>query len=220
MKRTFLILFALVATVWMAGPAMGDTSFNFKIGIPNTDLTPYPSPYLDVTINLGSGTDTGKALFDVKSLTSGNYLYLFGGEDALGLNFKLSTGVTVTLSDFVGTHWDKSGAINQDSFNSATFGPMNQGVSVFDGYTRALKELTFKATLSSGSFNDAATVLENNTSAYFAAAHIFVQNTTNTTDAVKTGFAGNGAAPLPGAVLLLGAGLCRLAAYARRRKED
>jgi hypothetical protein len=80
MKRKLLILVALVAVVcWLPGQAAADSSFNFFIGIPNADLNPYPSPYLNVTITLGSGADAGKALFDVKSVTSGDLLYLFGG---------------------------------------------------------------------------------------------------------------------------------------------
>jgi hypothetical protein len=227
MKRKLIIFLALVAVVCFAVPALADTSFDFQIGIPNSDLFPYPSPFLDVKITLGTGANAGKALFDVKSLTSGNYLYLFGGNDALGLNFDIPSGDTITLSNFVGTPWKNTPTISQaGSHNYSEFGVMNTTVSLSGGYTTALKELTFAATLKSGvtqvDFTDAAAVLMNNSKDYFAAAHIFIQDTTNTVDAVKTGFAGNGVAvvPLPGAMLLLGAGVARLVAYARRRQDS
>jgi hypothetical protein len=146
----------------------------------------------------------------------------------LGLNFNIPTDNTIALSSFVGTPWDvaPSSITQTGSGNFSEFGDMNTTVTLNDGYTRALKELTFTATLKDAlhnqvNFTDALTVLMNNTNnpAYFAAAHIFVQNTLDTAAAVKTGMAGNGV-PLPGAVMLLGAGMVRLVAYARRRKEE
>ena len=213
-KRAVIVLLAVAALLMLPLAAQADLTLagSFSIGIPDAALTTYIGPYLSVDVAAGG---TGVADFTVTSLTNGNNLYLFGGNDALGLNFNIPTGDHIALTAFAGTFWDATGAISQDPFGSSGFGTMNTGVSVFDGYTTALKGLTFTATLLNSSGIPVAfpggIVLVDNSDGYFAAAHIFVQNTLDTTDALATGFAGNGTqgtqVPVPPTVWLLGSGL-------------
>lgn len=229
MKKSMLKIcaaMALALILFMPGTVMAYTTFTFDIGVPNTDLSVFTGPYLQVTVNETSPTT---ANFDVKSLTNGGNLYLFGDTDAFAVNFNLGTGGSVSITDGVhpapsvnATGWDIAPTFVQvDTGNNVSdFGVMNTSLKFFDGYTRALKELTFTATLTGGTWSDSNNVLVNNGpngTGYFAAAHIFPQSVA-TGAGLATGFAGNGNVPIPPSVLLFGSGLVGLGILSRSRK--
>jgi hypothetical protein len=234
MKQKLVILLALVAVVcWSPVQAATgfEVDFSSTIGSGNTQLQGYGffGPYANVDIDW---IDANNANVRFSSLTdSGNsVIYLIGQDAYLNVNATTFSVGTVTGanagSNFSQTH--NPGAItdytvNIGSFNVSTFGSFNLDINIFDGYTHAVDTLIFSLTNTSGSWATAADVLAFNADGYDAAAHIFpASNPANgniDTYTGQTGFAAE-AVPVPGAVLLLGAGLVRLAAYARRRREE
>ena len=105
MKSKALIIVSILVMALMSVPAMADFSYGtFYISVGNADISLYPPPYLKVDVT-GSGA---VANFDVTSLTSGNLLYLFGGNDVFGANFNIPNGDKIVLSSFVGTPWDNA----------------------------------------------------------------------------------------------------------------
>jgi hypothetical protein len=218
-----LAMVVMVLAVFLPSGAMADfmvSEGTLYISSPNDTLSPYNPPYLKIEVTASGAV----ANFTVTSLASGNFLYLFGGNDALGLNFNIPTGDHIALTNFVGTPWKNSPDIEQaGSQNMSAFGRMNTTVSLSDGYKDALKGLTFTATLLNAANQPVnfpgGILLVENVKGFDAAAHIFVQDITNTNDTVTTGFAG-GTAPVPTSVLLLGSGLMGLGLLGYRRKRS
>ncbi|MFA5110081.1 MAG: hypothetical protein WC443_01610 [Desulfobaccales bacterium] len=217
----FLALAAALCLTPLAASAA--LTFDFDLNSPNLALSTYTGPYATVHIDVTSGN----AEFTVTGLPNSTLQYLLGGEAAFAANF----ATEVTLSGFDWTDGNGSTAFTPaydytpPTFQVSEFGRFNVKIDDFDGYGAAVTSLTFTATPSSGTFTDAASVLVNNsnTPAFYAASHIFVQDTLNPTEALTTGFAGNGdqgvVIPLPPTVWLMGTGLLGVGLLGWRRKK-
>ncbi|HLM84485.1 MAG TPA: hypothetical protein VK254_04755 [Candidatus Bathyarchaeia archaeon] len=134
----------------------------------------------------------------------------------------MSGSQSVDIANVAATGWDASPSlVSVGSGNTGNFGVMNTSLKYFDGYTSALRELTFTATLlGGGTWSSSNGVLVNNAAGYFAAAHIFPQDVADTSVAFQTGLAGNGNVPIPPTVLLLGSGLIGLIFLSRKRQRQ
>jgi hypothetical protein len=227
MKRKFIILLALLAVVFWAGSAM---AYSFILDETNLSSSSYPPGYLQATVSLLSGT---QAKVSVDSLLAGGYTYLFGQDDVFDFNVG---SVAVTVGS-INTSNSYSGFTPTAVTFAHTTGNNVDGGGLFDwigsatttGFPNAIDHLDFVLTRSSGTWTSEADVLtiagitqppHGTQYKNPALGHIMVWDGT-TNSATITGYAyGQTVVPLPGAMLLLGAGLCRLAAYARRRQED
>jgi hypothetical protein len=219
MKRKLVILLALVMVVcWLPGQAAADATYQFtsEFTVPNVGLAASGvTDFGTIGINLD---ETGK----IATVTLiAKDIYLIGGDNG----FQLTKDSGVTASGFTSPDTTPGvtfpGPTNVDGFGDFNL-VIDFGSAAADRFSTA--EFTLTATTSWGS---ASTVLEGNAggglSGYDAALHFFnVPNPAypaSSTTQYLTGWAAE-PVPLPGAVLLLGAGLVRLAAYARRRREE
>src|SRR5262249_44946398 len=187
--------------------------FTFNLTSPNPAISPYPSPYVLVTVNRTSSTT---ATITFTSLTTGGFTYLMGDGGSVGVNVNgafTASGLTGTgPTGFNGPQLSFAGAGSEDGFGS-----FNLTVNNFDGYTWSLNSISFNLTRTSGSWGSAQAVLTANERGALAAAHIFVAAGSHPdpdAGALATGCAaGNGGGPPPtvpdggATVMLLGMAL-------------
>lgn len=201
----------LVGAVTLAAlPAKAD--FIVGLGIGNSGISSYPGPYGTVDVHL---TDSTHATITFTSITKDGYIYLFGGQGAVGVNVNATSWTLGSLSAANhGTGFINHGNRPSDPLLSNGgaghedgFGSFNQTINSFDGFTHSSDTISFTLTDKSGTWANANRVLALNADGHIAAAHIFVTaspaNAAN--GALATGYA---AAPEPttmiaGVLLLL-----------------
>jgi hypothetical protein len=193
-------------------PAIG-SEVSYTLSQPNSGLSPFPSPYATITIDVATGgsntaTITGTAL----SNTSFSYGFVDGG--TVGLNTSApvtSFNVTSFTSPTGGTPTFSSGTGNEDGFGSFNF-KLDQGNS-----STPLTKVVFTIT-QAGTWADASAVVTANTSGNSVAGHLGAYaNGDFGATAAGTGFANGVLTPTPepstmaiGLSSLLGLGLARM----------
>jgi hypothetical protein len=199
MKRKLLILLAVLAVACWAPAALADT---YYLTAPNSALSGYPGPYVQVDITVSGGNAT----FTYTGLTQDGYTYWLGDSHLANFN----TNNTVSSLSLPAGYSDTGG------WNGGSdFGYMSNTTKVNGGANPA-PSLTFTA---NDTFANVADVLTPNADGYALSAHVFVYNSANpgVGDALTTGFAG---VPIPPTVFLMGSGLLGLGLLGWRRKRS
>jgi hypothetical protein len=192
-------------------PSASADSIGFDITVPNTALTPFPSPYGHVDVNRTSATT---ATITFTGLTTGGFTYFFGAANAIDVNVNATT-FTVGVPSVGTLDPDPPG-----SGNVSAFGTFNVTLDNSDGFGDRFSTVNFGITDTSGTWASASDVLLANSDGFRAAAHIFVTATSCGNEACITGFAGDGGlnpAPEPATLLLLGSSLLGLGFTGRKR---
>jgi hypothetical protein len=215
--KIFFAVLAGLALSFGAGSASADI-ISFDLSSPNAAISPYPAPYIKVTINETGNT----AVVTFDSYTTGGYTYVMGDGSSAAVNVNATSW---TITGFSGTPAFATGGTLSSGGSGGVdgFGTMNQTVNSFDGYTNGYTEISFTLTnTGSTSWTLASQVLTPNGTGSSAAAHVFVCSApcTAAAGALATGFVSNGPlaqVPIPAAAWLFGSGLLGLIAIARRR---
>jgi hypothetical protein len=223
--RTTLATIAVVAVVFvltMGAPTVMADTLTLTIGVPNSDVSAYPGPYANVTVNR---TDNTHATITFNTLDQGKYDYFIIDSSIADVNVN-ATSWTIGGFSFTAPSFSSGKASNLSSGGSGNvdgFGTFNQTLNNKDGYAQAATEVDFTLTNTSGTWASAASVLTPNGSGWEAAAHVAVCDTStnptcNTTPgAVATGYAANGSVPDGGlTVMLLGGALVCVETLRRR----
>ncbi len=210
---------ALVCLLTFGAPRASADSITFTLGTPNTAISGFTGPYVQVTVNR---TSTTMATITFTSLTAGGNIYLMGDGQSADLNVNATS---FTLGAITGTNTGTGftpGPYSQQAAGTVDgFGTFNLRIDSMDGFSHSADTITFTLTSTGGpAWNTASAVLTPNSGGSTAAAHVFVTSSpaNAANGALGTGFAANGAlVPEPASMGLLGTAL--LGAYALLRRK-
>jgi hypothetical protein len=225
----FLVLAALIC--WLPGQAMASTYDLTRLG---TDTSSFPllTDYGDIVVTLTNSTHA-----DITVTTSTGYYFCDSNTYSMVLNVNGAFSATVDdayKSNSPGKNLDgwRLTTPNNDSVyvanspdngNETAFGKFD--IATYYSYNNDINNLKNTITLhlsaTSGSWDAASDVLALNSQNLVGAAYIQTNVSSGWLENWQQGTVGaaGAAVPLPGAFLLMGAGLVRLTAYARRRFE-
>ncbi len=213
-------LVAIVAMLVGASTALADTTV-YDLVTPNSDLTSFQGPFLQVTVNR---TDTTHATITFDSLTNGGYQYLLTGAagSAVPSAFANVSG-TFSLASFSGTLFSGSASAlsNGGSGSINAFGTFDETIKIKDNLlTDAYTEIVMTLTATSGnSWANAASVLTSNGDTQILAAHVGALAQGGTAFK-QTGFvSGALTAPEPSTRAIAGLGALGFIAFGLRRLQ-
>ncbi|MEJ2671014.1 MAG: hypothetical protein P8168_02200 [Deltaproteobacteria bacterium] len=218
MKRKLLILLAVAAmALCLSAQAMAYTSI---LNLPNytspsePQLSEAPGPYAELQITVSGKVATVTVTADKVTIDSVEHQYLLG--DVIGLN--LSQAATADNFSYVLPTGNTAPTATQGSSPPTVdgWGYFNTLLNFGSAAGNRFISVTFDLTADNNWASDSM-VLTLNSEGYQDAAHIFTDITSPTTGQDITGFAAQ--VPLPSTLLLLGAGMVRLAAYGRKKKQ-
>ena len=217
---------AVLTAVLFTLAAHPATALTISLNNANPAISGYAGPYGTVNV---TWIDTTHAAFTFTALDSPDgWHFLFGDGGTVGLNVNGAVtvqgdipggdvqGITAPTGPQAGAvapgPWSLDPGSNLDGFGSFSFVLDN-----FDGFTHAVRTISFTLVNTSGTWANESAILSPNSTGSTAGAHIFVANAdyTNTT---VTGFAANGSVPDGGMTIsLLGMALAGLGLLARRK---
>jgi hypothetical protein len=211
-KMTNKLKYIAAILIGIAGLGLQQAkAISYNLGAPNSAISPYPGPYVTLTVTL---IDSTHAMLTYTSNTVGGYTYLMGDGGSVAANVNATSFSVGTVTATGANAGFTPTVIGTSSGQEDGLGNMNLQVNLFDGYTNSASSVSFILTNNSGSWMNANKVLTNNANGFLAGAHIFVAsapaNAAN--GALATGFAGNGGinTPVPDGgttVMLLGMAL-------------
>jgi len=220
--RFFVLAFAF--TLLAATVASADTMF-VTLDTANLAVSPYPGPYVSVSVNRTSNTD---ATITFTSLNSpgGTYTYAIGSTDMAGVNVNAASFTVGSITENGAGTPSNNGAGNINGF-----GDFNLTIKNTAGFGDRSTIVSFLLTNTSGTWLTAPDVLVANSNGALAGAHIFVSDGPALGNpcgygACATGYAaGNNGTeppidvhtPEPSSIVLLGSGLVAFAVWSRKR---
>jgi hypothetical protein len=212
-KKLALLLTLLALVCWLPGQAMADsicTTFDspFPYLVPD-DTNPLPTT--DNYCNLHIDFDGTTATITVTPVSNATFDFDFAPPTDTNLSPKV---LALSIKGGFNSPTGLTAGWAVAATNAFAGGALGNFDLVLTNTNADAESVTFSITKASGSWADASSVLKFNTSGFDAGAYLIKDGTS------KKGYVGEGSpVPLPGAMLLLGAGLARLTAYARRRRD-
>jgi len=221
MKKTYLVASLLVSNLLLAPVLASADTMTFDIAAGNTALSGYAGPYVSVEIDRADSTH---ATITFTSLTNAGNIYLMGDGGSVAVNVNAATWTLASITGTQPTGFTAAVYSDDGSKNVSDFGVFNQVIKSFDGYTQSSNSIILSLVNNSGTWDEVAAVLTNNSAGYMAAAHIFVavDPASSTAGALTTGFAGNGdnpPVPEPASMLLFGTGIIGLTSLGRKKRN-
>jgi hypothetical protein len=213
-------LLAVVAYLHLTCSASADVAV-YDLVAPNSDLSSYHGPFLQVTVNL---KDSTHATITFDSLKNGGYQYLLtGGVGSPAQAAFANVSGTFTLASFSGTPFNgTTNALSSGGSGSVNgFGSFDETVRIkdnilSDSYTEVV--LTVAAT-GTTSWEKAANVLASNGDQQILAAHVGAL-ASGGTGFNQTGFvAGAVLVPEPSTLAMACLGAIAFASYGLRRRS-
>jgi hypothetical protein len=226
MKRKLILLVMIMAVACWAGTAGATTTYVLSLENSGALYPNNPAPFGEVTVDLTNSTTasvtfTTLAPAPLSAYNDANDIspsYTFANEIGASVNGNFSVSDIHAYDEDMGPAGSPTWNQTPNSNNFDGFGFFNLEIDIANPGQSDVDIVTFNLNNTSGSGwnSDADVFVPNSTNGdYYVAAHM-VADFDNGSDIGNTFYAST---PLPGAFLLLGAGLVRLAAYGRKKRK-
>ncbi len=219
-----LVLAAALGLTFGVSRASAD-SITYSLGFTNNSaLASLGGPYGTVEVNRTSATT---AKITLTSQAHGGNIFLFGDGATLALNTNATVSVGAITTTNAGTGFDSWYQVDLGSGQVDGLGSFSTVIKGFDGFTHSVDSLSFTLTNTSGTWADAAHVLDANNKGFHVAGHVYpttspanasngVLNNINTAFAGDNGFVNP--VPEPASIVLVGLGAVGAFGYGLRRR--